>query len=221
MDERKLWEHYGALQKDRPFSFGAHYSYQFWNTPRHILFTLARYKFAMKMIGNKKRLLELGCNEGLGTYYLTEFALEALGVDFDDTAIKWAKDNLERDGLSFLNDNFIDKQYGEYDAVVSYDVIEHIYSHNEDNFFQTCLNNLSKSGILIIGTPNKESARFSNQELAGAHVNLFSGDRLVEKLQQYFHNVFLFSQNDELIHTGYTPMAHYLICLCCYKKDDS
>lgn len=220
MDEKKLWEQYGSLQKDKPFSFGDHYSYQFWNTPRHILFTLSRYKFAMKMIGNNKKLLELGCNEGLGTYYLAEFALEALGVDFDESAIKWAKDNLARDGISFLKDNFIDKQYGEFDAVVSYDVIEHIYQHNEDKFIQTCSNNLTKSGILIVGTPNIESARFSNQQLAGAHVNLFSGDRLMKKLQQYFNNVFLFSQNDELIHTGYAPMAHYLICLCCYKKDD-
>ena len=32
-------------------------------------------------------------------------------------------------------------------------------------------------------------------------------------MQRYFHNVFLFSMNDEVVHTGFYPMAHYLIAL--------
>jgi hypothetical protein len=28
----------------------------------------------------------------------------------------------------------------------------------------------------------------------------------------------LFSMNDETVHTGFYPMAHYLIALCCGKK---
>ncbi len=37
-------------------------------------------------------------------------------------------------------------------------------------------------------------------------------------LEHYFENVFLFSMNDEVVHTGYYPMAHYLFAVCCQKK---
>ena len=216
--EKKLWDEYGAKQKDNPFTLGRHYSYQFRNTPRHILFTLSRYKFAAKMIGEGKGILELGCNEGLGSYYLSEFATHVHGVDFDEEAIGWAKENLENEKLTFQCDDFINKRYNKNHAVVSYDVIEHILPENEDAFLQTVVENLVNDGVFLVGTPNITSHRFSNPEFSGAHVNLYAGPRLCEALEKYFHNVFLFSMNDEMIHTGFVPMAHYLIALCCSKK---
>ncbi len=218
MDERTLWEKYGSLQKDRSFSFGPYYSYQFRNTPRHILFTLARYKFAAKMIGQKKKILELGCNEGLGSYYLSEFSDHVHGVDLDEGAIAWAKKNMENEKISFQADNFLGKEYGKYSAVVSIDVLEHIYPENEELYLQTLVKNMVYNGICIVGTPNIVTQKFADQKIAGAHVNLYSAERLVQSLETVFHNVFLFSQNDEMIHTGYTPMANYLLALCTFKK---
>jgi hypothetical protein len=29
---------------------------------------------------------------------------------------------------------------------------------------------------------------------------------------------FLFSMNDEVVHTGFAPVAHYLFAVCCQKK---
>jgi len=49
-------------------------------------------------------------------------------------------------------------------------------------------------------------------------VNCKSGPQLKSLLQNYFEHVFLFSMNDEVVHTGYYPMAHYLIAVCCGKK---
>jgi hypothetical protein len=49
-------------------------------------------------------------------------------------------------------------------------------------------------------------------------MNLYSGDRLREQLKRYFHQVFLFGANDEVVHTGYLPMAHYLIAVGCRKR---
>jgi hypothetical protein len=37
-------------------------------------------------------------------------------------------------------------------------------------------------------------------------------------MQRFFHNVFMFSMNDEVVHTGYHKMAHYLFALCCGKR---
>ncbi len=37
-------------------------------------------------------------------------------------------------------------------------------------------------------------------------------------MSEYFHNVFMFSMNDEVVHTGYHRMAHYVIALCAGRK---
>ncbi|MFM8835604.1 MAG: methyltransferase type 12, partial [Actinomycetota bacterium] len=37
-------------------------------------------------------------------------------------------------------------------------------------------------------------------------------------LKKYFHSVFMFSMNDEVVHTGFFPMSHYLIAVCADKK---
>jgi hypothetical protein len=41
---------------------------------------------------------------------------------------------------------------------------------------------------------------------------------LKKTMQQFFHNVFMFSMNDEVVHTGYHPMAHYLLAVCAHRK---
>ncbi len=40
---------------------------------------------------NEKSILDLGCSDGFGTYYATEFAKYTLGVDFDWEAIEFAQ----------------------------------------------------------------------------------------------------------------------------------
>ena len=47
------------------------------------------------------------------------------------------------------------------------------------------------------------------------HVNCKDGLGFRALMQRFFHNVFLFSMNDEVVHTGFYPMAHYLFALCC------
>ena len=34
----------------------------------------------------------------------------------------------------------------------------------------------------------------------------------------HFHNVFIFSMNDEVVHTGFAPMPHYYFALCCGRR---
>lgn len=170
------------------------------------------------MIGERKRVFDLGCNEGIGTHFLSEFSEYTCGIAFDEECIRWAKENLENEKLKFICEDFLGKKYEKFDAIVSMDVIEHIFQANEELYMQTVLDNLQNTGVFIIGTPNKECEKYSNPKIAGAHINLFTGERLRELMNRYFNNVFSFTQNDEVIHTGFFPTANYLICLCCYRK---
>ena len=45
------------------------------------------------------------------------------------------------------------------------------------------------------------------------HINMKSAETLRQTMESYFHNVFIFSMNDEVVHTGFHPMAHYLFAM--------
>lgn len=200
---------------------GPYFTYNLLHAPRHLLFSFSRYKFAARLIGESPsvNILELGCNEGLGTLLLAESLHRVTAVDFDKDAIQWAKSNLEKkDNIVFKHDDFLGKSYGKYDVVVALDVIEHIPKERETDFFRTVTTNLNSDGYCIIGTPNITASQYSSEPSKMGHVNLFSAERLRDTIRQYFKNVFLFGMNDEVVHTGFYPMSHYLIALGCGKR---
>jgi 2-polyprenyl-3-methyl-5-hydroxy-6-metoxy-1,4-benzoquinol methylase len=217
--EKEIWERKGGTSKDKPTTLGPIYSYQFQHTPRKFLFSLSRYKFAHKMIGPGRSILELGCGDGTGLSFLyQESKQECCGVDFDPVAIDWANKNFASEHLRFHCEDFFGKKYGSFGGVICFDVIAHVYPKHEGIFMQTVLDNLDDQGVFVVGTPNIEADRFVKEQFRGINVNKFSAERLVALLSKHFNHVFLFGQNDELIHTGFSGMAHYLVCVCCGKK---
>ncbi|MEW6102619.1 MAG: methyltransferase domain-containing protein [bacterium] len=201
---------------------GKYFSYQILHNTRHLLFTLSRYKFTARMLARKPKLsvLELGCSEGLGSLILAEEALNVTAIDFDESCIQWAQSHLEDKNIKFLADDFLSKKYGEFDAVISLDVIEHIAPENTDLFISTICSNLKPNGFCVIGTPNKTAAQYSSCESQKGHCNLFLAEELRETFSLSFENVFLFGMNDEVIHTGFEPMCHYLFVLACSLKEE-
>jgi hypothetical protein len=77
---------------------------------------------------------------------------------------------------------------------------------------------LRKQGVAIVGMPSLESQAHASPQSKAGHVNCKTGGDLRQLFLDYFDNVFLFSMNDEVIHTGFSPMAHYLLVLCCGKR---
>ena len=106
----------------------------------------------------------------------------------------------------------------QHDGIYSLDVIEHIPRSSEHLYLNNLRDSLTDSGVLIIGSPSLESQAYASPPSKEGHVNCKSGEELKALLLNYFENVFLFSMNDEVVHTGFTPMAHYLFAVCCQKK---
>ena len=104
----------------------------------HIIFTFARYKFARRLLENNPKInvLELGCSEGLGTLHLSQASNKVVGVDQEANWINWAKQNIENENLKFICEDFLGKDYGSFDAVVSIDVIEHIPREKEKEYLE-------------------------------------------------------------------------------------
>lgn len=207
-----------GLPGDSSRRFGRHWSYNLHNDPKRLAFVLSRYKFAAKMACKGKRVLELGCSEGIGAAILSEFAYAYTGIDLDGEAIQAAKRNFANDRCRFLEEDFLGKRFGVFDSVISLDVVEHIHPEFEPLFLETIRMNMGEDGVCIIGTPNMTSSPYASEASRIGHVNLYDAGRLLHAVGRLFHNVFIFGMNDEVVHTGYHPMAHYLLAVGCYRR---
>lgn len=220
-----IWQKTKDEMKTEPLELGAKMSFTVRHSLHGLLFILARYKFVAKMLSNRRnlRVLDLGCHDGIGDWLIAQNCdIETLvGIDFDEEAIAWANKNIVTTKLKFINKDFLgETMYPRGgDAVISLDVIEHIPSEKETKFVETICSNLHEHGIAIIGTPNEKMYQYANPINKVAHINNYSQERLYSLLSNYFHQVFLFGLNDEVLHTAFYPMSCYIMALCCNKKD--
>jgi predicted nicotinamide N-methyase len=208
-DEKETWDKAAELLGHYLVRLGSHWSERFYRDPKQLGFVLSRYKFAAKMACKNARVLELGSKSGIGAPILAETAQSYTGVDRDLSAIQTAAANLKDPKFIFIQDDFLGKTYGQFEAIVGLDVID---PSQADLFFQTILKNLAPNGICVIGTPNITSPE------EAVKVSRFSFEEFKKTMQRYFHQVFPFGMNDEILHTGFGGMAHYLINVGFFQK---
>ena len=188
--------------------------------PKHLLFMLARYKFVAKLLSGKESILEVGCGDAFGSKIVKQEVNHLTVSDVDPIFIKDAKETQIDDLQNFkaVVHDFVKKPMkGTFDGIYMLDVFEHIDPDSEDIFVFNILKSLSSDGVLIVGIPSLESQKYASEASKLGHVNCKNGDNLKKFFKRYFANVFLFSMNDEVVHTGFFPMAHYLIAVCCQK----
>lgn len=190
------------------------YTSHIWrHDPRHMCFLFARYKFCAKMLIGKKRALEVGCGDSIGTPIVLQSVDSVHGIDFEPIVIRDAeKRNPYGSRCTYaVHDMTQGPVQGNFDAAFALDVIEHIPPSLENQFISNIAGSLNQNGILILGTPNITAHQYASEGSQKGHINLKSGETLRKTLLNHFANVFIFSMNDEVVHTGFSPMAHYLI----------
>jgi len=211
---------YDTIEKHGITKFGVMVNESWNEDPRRTLFTLARYKFVAKMFTGRSKVLEIGCADAFGTRLVQQTVEHVTAVDLDPVFIEDV--HARMDSLwpmeAFVHDMLEGPVPGRYDAIYSLDVLEHIVPENETMFLEHAVASLDEHGTMIIGMPSLESQTYAGPQSRLGHVNCKSGKDLKALLERYFHNVFVFSMNDEIVHTGFYPMAHYLMALCCGKK---
>ena len=194
---------------------------QVWHDdPRRLLFYLSRYKFVSKMLSGKKGVLEIGCGDVFGTRIVQQEVGEVCAVDFDPLFIKDIGERMEEKWRfeCKVHDMLKGPMEGEFDAAYSLDVIEHIPKGMEEVFMKNISESLEPNGVLIIGTPSIQSQVYASKPSKEGHVNCKDHKEFKELMLKYFHNIFIFSMNDEVVHTGFYPMAHYLLALGVGKR---
>lgn len=192
-----------------------------WNQdPRRTVFTLARYKFVSKMLSGRDRVLEIGCADAFGTRLVQQTVGHVTAVDFDPVFIADAKARMNPHWPfeTFVHDLLAGPVPGTYDAIYALDVLEHIEPAVEDTFLTNAVASLSPTGVGIFGMPSLESQAYASPQSKAGHVNCKTGEALKATLEKHFHTVFVFSMNDEVVHTGYLRMANYVIGVCSHRR---
>jgi cyclopropane fatty-acyl-phospholipid synthase-like methyltransferase len=194
---------------------------QVWHDdPRRLVFVLSRYKFVAKMLSGKKRVLEIGCGDAFATRIVAQEVGRVCAVDFDPVFLNDIKSRmLEKFSFDCLQHDILSGPVsGPFDAAYSLDVIEHIPRHNEDIYMCHIADSLMDHGVFIVGTPSVQSQLYASLQSKEGHVNCKDHRELKELMGRYFENVFIFSMSDEVVHTGFYPMSHYLFAIGAGKK---
>jgi SAM-dependent methyltransferase len=189
--------------------------------PKHIVFRLSRYKFVAKMLAGRTHVLEIGCGDAFGTRIVQAEVGRLAAIDFDDVFVEDVKARMVP-RWSFdvrVHDMLNGPVPGAFDAVYALDVLEHIEPSKEHLFLRNSFAPLDPHGVAILGLPSLESQAYASPQSKAGHVNCKSAPDLKKVLSEFFHNVFMFSMNDEVVHTGFHKMAHYVFAVGAGKRN--
>ena len=195
-------------------------SYAFDDDPKRLAFTFSRYKFVAKLLAGRQHVLEVGCADAFCTRVVRQEVGKLTATDFDPLFIadverrmspRWPFD-------AFVHDMLSGPVPGSYDGIYALDVLEHIDPDKEDLFVTNMLGGLAPHGVVILGSPSLESQLYASKLSKEGHVNCKTQPDFKALMQRYFHTVFMFGMNDEVVHTGYHKMAHYLFAVCSDRK---
>jgi 2-polyprenyl-3-methyl-5-hydroxy-6-metoxy-1,4-benzoquinol methylase len=213
--ERQYQSHFELKAKRGLTELGVEKNASWQTDPRRLVFVLARYKFVAKMLAGKRRVLEIGCGDAFPARIVLQEVGELHAVDIDPLFIQDAQERADPDWpFTLAVHDILGGPAGDaFDAAFALDVIEHIDRANERRFLENVVASLTPDGVLIIGTPSLESQAYASPLSKIGHVNCKRGPELKDLMLSFFENVFMFSMNDEVVHTGFQPMAHYLFAI--------
>lgn len=193
---------------------------QVWrDDPRRLAILLSRYKFVSKMLSGKSSVVEVGCGDAFGSRVVQQEVARLTVLDIDPVFIADIERRMHPDWplTPAVHDMLTGPYPATFDAAYSLDVLEHIPAADEDRFIANIAASLHDDGVLIVGMPSLNSQDHASPQSKAGHINCKHAPDLKAVMQRHFANVFIFSMNDEVVHTGFWPMAHYYLALCCGK----
>jgi 2-polyprenyl-3-methyl-5-hydroxy-6-metoxy-1,4-benzoquinol methylase len=195
-------------------------SWAYYDDPKRLAFTLARYKFVAKMLSGCRHVLEAGCGDAFASRIVLQEVGALTAVDFDRRFVADAKARMCRKWrFTCLQHDLLEGAVaGSFDGVYCLDVLEHIPAKDEQRFLVHMIEPLVAHGVAIVGMPSLQSQAYASAQSRSGHVNCKDQGELRKLMRAFFHNVFMFSMNDEVVHTGFAAMSHYNLALCCGKK---
>jgi hypothetical protein len=194
---------------------------QIWHDdPQCLAFLLARYKFVAKMLNGRHDVGEVGCGDAFGARIVLQEVDKVSVYDPDRIFVEdvRARHDDRWPLQAHIHDIIESPLPRRHDALFSLDNIEYLTPKDEHAYIANLRGSLTDDGVLIIGTRSLESQPYASSSSKAERRNCKSGQELKVLFEQYFSRVFVFSMNDEVVHTGFYPMAQYLFVMCTAPK---
>ena len=143
-----------------------------------------------------KTVLDLGCGEGYGSQVMARWAREIVACDVSEESIQFAKRKYPHSNIEFVfmesSDNLPQNLTANpFDAVVSFQVIEHI--HDDNAFIRQVAGLLKPEGIFFLTTPNASVRLLPFQNPWNQfHIREYNFCQLKKLLTPYFDEVQIF-----------------------------
>ncbi|MCK4534753.1 MAG: methyltransferase domain-containing protein, partial [Syntrophobacterales bacterium] len=158
---------------------------------------LHRYRFAKEFVKGKK-VLDLGCGEGYGSFMLSEDAGFVVGVDINPACVRHASSKYSGKHLRFIEGSITDVPpdvRDSYDVIVCFEVLEHIDEH--DKLMDEVKELLKPDGVFIVSTPDKRTYSDRPDYHNPFHVKELYQDEFRDLLSKKFGCVSLYGQRVE------------------------
>ncbi|MCB9802532.1 class I SAM-dependent methyltransferase [Candidatus Nomurabacteria bacterium] len=150
-----------------------------------------------EIIGENKKVLDIGCRDGALTKYFSE-KNDVTGVDIDNLSLAKAAKNLGiKTSFVDLNGDWRELKEEKFDFVVAGEILEHLY--HPEKIIQQVIKYLDQGGLFLGSVPNAFSLKNRLRYLKGSkrftplsdptHINHFSYNELKKIFEKYFLQV--------------------------------
>ncbi len=156
---------------------------------------LNRYHFVIHQIDlSGKIVLDIASGEGYGSDLLAKFSLKVFGIDIDQETVFHAKNNYQRDNLTFIQGNATSLPLTDHsvDVVVSFETIEHHNRHEE--MCAEIKRVLKPEGVLIISSPDRYYYSDSRHHKNDYHIRELYYEEFMDLINSYFKKTRFYSQ---------------------------
>ncbi len=157
---------------------------------------LSYAKNVISSMAELRLILDFGCAFGAGTTCLARQFPKAkvVGVDISSYAIKKAVSNYKRENTSYhcldLTDvsclDFLRKEYGKFDLIVTRDTLEHIRFDNQVKILRAFAELLENNGTIVAQTPNKLNLSSYNDR---THIGLRTPKSWMNLFLKFFEHI--------------------------------
>jgi len=140
------------------------------------------------------RCLDAGCGSGYGTYFLSENTTKMIiGIDISADGIKYANRHYKGGNIDFMQMNVCNLGFVDnfFDAVICFDVIEHLNEEDQIRLISEIARVLNESGLLYIGCPNGKLSQGGNP----FHLKELTKKEFELLLQEFFKNIKVLGQD--------------------------
>lgn len=152
-----------------------------------------RYAAIQDLVRGKK-VLDIACGEGYGSFFISEFANDVVGVDISNEAISHASQKYCQSNLKFIEGSATYLKFPDhcFDVVVSFETIEHLAE--QEQMLSELKRVLKKDGYLVISSPNRPIYSEESGEHNEFHVKELDFNEFDQLLASKFDHIHYYGQ---------------------------